>query len=144
MTVAEIKAELGSLGADTSGNKAVLVERLEAARAQPSRPQTAMSTADVPPSPEAEQSAPAAFAPAGYEPDEAADGDASSSVIVTEGEINFEPKDKIEKRRSSVGAHELAIPVLQARLRAVLGATAKLPKKKPDLLALYLKECDAA
>jgi len=63
-------------------------------------------------------------------------------AAVSTGEINFEPRDKAheERRRSSTGAHELAIPVLQSRLRAKLGANAKLPKKKPDLLALYIRE----
>ena len=61
-------------------------------------------------------------------------------------DIQFEPRPKAmeEKRRSSVGAHELSQPVLQSRLRAKLGPKAKLPKKKPDLLALYLKHCDDA
>ena len=142
MTVAELRGELSALGLETTGVKAVLIERLEEARLEPSRPPTAMSaaTVDLPPSsPVSEEPPPSSFQPLADVPD------VGSSAVVEESEINFEPRDKPpEKRRSSVGAHELAMPVLQARLRAALGAKYKLPKKKPDLLALYIAHCEAA
>ena len=45
-------------------------------------------------------------------------------------------------RRSSVEPppSEMAVPVLQSRLRAKLGQSAKLPRKKAELIALYKKK----
>ena len=45
-------------------------------------------------------------------------------------------------RRSSVEPppSEMAVPVLQTRLRAKLGQSAKLPRKKAELIALYKKK----
>lgn len=150
MTVSEIKDALSSLGIEgVTGNKAVLVARLEAARAppEPPRPDTAMSTATAePPSPGSE---PPPLAPAEPPPPAPpavfAEGQPDGEDVGA-GEINFEPRAKgpVEKRRSSTTAHDLAVPVLQSRLKAALGPKYKLPKKKPDLLALYIEHCEGA
>jgi len=44
------------------------------------------------------------------------------------------------RRRSSVDPKDMSIPVLQAKLKKLMGnPNAKLPRKKADLLALYVK-----
>ena len=45
-----------------------------------------------------------------------------------------------KKRRSSVAPESLSVPALQAKLKSLLGPKEKLPKKKADLLALYIKK----
>ena len=47
------------------------------------------------------------------------------------------------KKRMSVDPKDLAVPVLQGKLRIALGQKAKLPRKREDLLALYMVHCDA-
>lgn len=74
------------------------------------------------------------------------DDDAAAAVDVAVNDENDDddeeeedPTPRRKARRSSVDASQLAMPVLQARLKALLGPKAKLPKKKADLLALYIK-----
>ena len=50
-------------------------------------------------------------------------------------------RPKPAKRRSSVEAKDMAVPVLQSKLRTLLGKDAKLPKKKAELLKLYTQHC---
>ena len=50
--------------------------------------------------------------------------------------------EPMKKKRMSVDAAQLSIPVLQGKIKMALGPNAKLPKKKPDLLAMYLKHCE--
>jgi hypothetical protein len=62
-----------------------------------------------------------------------------------EGEIEGEKGAPPPKRRSSVQPEQLAVPVLQAKLKLKLGNEYKkivgATKKKPELLALYMQYC---
>ena len=62
-----------------------------------------------------------------------------------EGEIEGEMGAPPPKRRSSVQPEQLAVPVLQAKLKLKLGNEYKkivgATKKKPELLALYMQYC---
>ena len=79
-----------------------------------------------------------------------ADASAASSVVVEEMSLDdyeaaraeAKPAGALPKKRMSVDAKDLSIPVLQGKLRLALGQSAKLPKKKPELLALYMRHCD--
>jgi hypothetical protein len=42
-------------------------------------------------------------------------------------------------RRLSVDPKDMSVPALQSKLRQALGNDYKLPKKKPDMLKLYMK-----
>ena len=133
MTVAQLRAELESREQPTDGKKAALVARLEAARCT-SRPASAA----------ANNSPPATAAP----PPTVVD-DTSAAVDVAmpmeeeggaEEEVAVDEAPK--KKRMSIDASQLALPVLQGKLRLVLGQKAKLPKNKKDLLALYMQHCE--
>jgi hypothetical protein len=76
-------------------------------------------------------------------------------TVADVGAAAFEEEEVVEEeevedvaprkaRRSSVDASALAVPALQAKLKAILGPKAKLPRKKPELLALYLQHASAA
>jgi len=121
MTVAALRAELEWRGQATDGKKAVLAARLEATRGC-SRPGSAAANESA----------------------------AASSVVVEEMSLDdyeaaraeAKPAGAPPKKRMSVDAKDLSIPVLQGKLRLALGQSAKLPKKKPELLALYMRHCD--
>ena len=71
--------------------------------------------------------------------------DISDDVAMDEAEADEQPEKAKGKakpaRRLSIDAEELSVPALQSKLRAALGNNAKLPRKKPELLALYKKTC---
>ena len=139
MTVAQLRAELESRGLPTDGKKAALVGRLEGGRS--SRP--ASAAANISP-PGASAAAASSFAPPPAHDGMSVDDDGSSEVAhVTEAAAaSGAPADAPKKPRMSIDASKLALPVLQGKLRLVLGANAKLPKKKADLLALYMDTCE--
>jgi predicted nucleic acid-binding Zn-ribbon protein len=78
------------------------------------------------------------------EEDAAAEPEGLSEVVIVEEDLDGEGGDGTmkKKRRSSVDPKQLAVPALQAKLKALLGPKAKLPKKKADLLALYLEHAE--
>ena len=138
MTVAALKAELDSLGQPTDGLKKVLVARLEAARNG-----TASTSASNPTSTSTATERPMSVPPPAMQ-----EGPAEEDVMmVDDEEVAVEvggaaAAEPIKKKRMSVDAAQLSIPVLQGKIKMALGPNAKLPKKKPDLLAMYLKHCE--
>ena len=136
MTGAALKAELDSLGQPTDGLKKVLVARLEAARNGTTSASNPTSTST------------ATERPMSVPPPAMQEGPAEEDVMmVDDEEVAVEvggaaAAEPIKKKRMSVDAAQLSIPVLQGKIKMALCPNAKLPKKKPDLLAMYLKHCE--
>ena len=90
----------------------------------------ATAKAPAPPPPAAEEEA----APMAVE--DVADGGSGG----TEGAGPSSAAPKAPKaRRLSVDPKDMSVPALQSKLRQALGNDYKLPKKKPDMLKLYMK-----
>ena len=136
MTVAALKAELDSLGQPTDGLKKVLVARLEAARNG-----TASTSASNPTSTSTATERPMSVPPPAMQ-----EGPAEEDVMVDDEEVAVEVGGGCgranQEEAMSVDAAQLSIPVLQGKIKMALGPNAKLPKKKPDLLAMCLKHCE--
>ena len=130
MELAARQAELTSLRAQLEAERAAFV-------------------APVAPAPEPSKKRPSASRPASVTDDivvvHDSDSDRGEEVEVfedAEEAAQEEEGPKRKARRSSVDASQLAQPVLQSRLKAILGPRAKLPRKKAELLALYIKHRD--